>query len=109
MADDTYLWLLLAGAIAGTYIWRGFGVAFSTRINTEGPVFKWVTCVSYAMLAGLIARMVLLPVGPLVETALTYRIAGMASGLLVFFLTKRQVLLGVGAGLAVFITLVAYE
>lgn len=108
MVDEVYLWFLLVGAIAGTYIWRAFGVAFSSRINTEGPVFKWVTCVSYAMLAGLIARMVLLPVGPLVETPLSFRIAGMVVGLLVFFLVKRQVLPAVGAGLTVFIALVAY-
>ena len=109
MDNDTYLWLLLAGAIAGTYIWRGFGVAFSSRINTDGRTFKWVTCVSYAMLAGLIARMIFIPVGPLVETSLVYRVTGMIVGLCVFFLTNRQVLPGVGAGLAVFITLVAYD
>ena len=109
MTNDTYLWLLLTGAIAGTYIWRGFGVAFSSRINTDGRVFKWVTCVSYAMLAGLIARMVFIPIGPLAETSLVFRIIGMVVGLIVFFLTKRQVLPGVGAGLAVFITLVAYD
>lgn len=109
MSNDTYLWLLLAGAIAGTYVWRGFGVAFSSRINTDGRIFKWVTCVSYAMLAGLIARMVFIPIGPLVETPLVYRVVGMIVGLSVFFLTKRQVLPAVGAGLTVFIALVAYN
>ena len=109
MVDEVYLWLLLAGAIAGTYIWRAVGVAFSSRINTEGPVFKWVTCVSYAMLSGLIARMVLLPVGPLAEVPLFTRVAGMVVGLIVFFLVKRQVLPAVGAGLVVFIALVAFR
>ena len=109
MSNETYLWLLLAGAIAGTYVWRGFGVAFASRINTDGRAFKWVTCVSYAMLAGLIARMVFIPIGPLIETPLVFRITGMVVGLCVFFLTRRQVLLGVGAGLVVFIVLVAYD
>lgn len=101
------MWLLLGGAIAGTYIWRGLGVVFASRIDPAGPVFQWITCVSYAMLAGLIARMVLLPVGPLTETPLAYRVAGIAVGFAVFYLLGRRIMPAVGAGLAAFIALAA--
>jgi branched-subunit amino acid transport protein len=99
------LWLLLLGAIAGTYLWRALGVALATRINPAGPIFQWVTCVSYAMLSGLIARMVLLPVGPLVESPLLFRVTGIAVGLGVFYLFGRRVLPAVFAGLITFIAL----
>ena len=99
------LWLLL-GAVAGTYVWRALGVVFASRINPAGPAFQWITCVSYAMLSGLIARMVFLPAGPLTEAPLSYRLAGIIVGLMAFFLSKRQVLPGVGAGLLAFVGLI---
>ena len=65
--------LLTTGAIVGTYLWRGAGVMFAARIKSDSPAFQWVTFVSYAMLGGLIARMVTLPIGPLMETPLLFR------------------------------------
>ncbi len=108
MTANTHLWLLVGGAIAGTYFWRFFGTLFSRQISTDSAVFQWITCVSYAMLAGLISRMVLLPVGPLIEVSLGIRLVGIAVGLGVFFLLDRRVLLAVGSGLAIFIALVSY-
>ena len=108
MSEDALLWLVVIGAIGATYLWRLLGVLLSRQVNPESDFFQWITCVSYAMLAGLIARMVLLPVGPLTDVSLWIRLAGMAVGLAVFFLLGRRVLTGVGAGLAVFVTLVAY-
>jgi branched-subunit amino acid transport protein len=107
MSSPDYLWLMVMGAIAATYFWRFLGVLFSRDINPEGAIFQWVTCVSYAMLAGLISRMVLIPVGTLVEVPLWIRVTGIVVGLVVFFVARRMVLAGVGAGLAVFIFLVA--
>ena len=99
------LWLLLLGAVAGTYVWRGLGVVFANRIEPEGPLFQWITCVSYAMLAGLIARMVFQPVGPLIEAPLYCRVTGIAVGLGVYYLFGRHVLTSVFAGLITFIVL----
>ena len=104
----TELWLVVLGAIAATYVWRFLGALLSRQVNPESAFFQWITCVSYAMLAGLISRMIWLPVGPLTEVALWISLVGMAVGLAVFFLLGRKVLVGVGAGLATFITLVAY-
>ena len=103
---DIELWLLLLGAVAGTYLWRGLGVIFASRIDPQGPAFQWITCVSYAMLSGLIARMIFLPVGPLTEVPLSYRVTGIVAGLAVFFLFRQRLLPAVGAGLLVFIALI---
>ena len=100
--------LLTLGAIGGTYIWRGVGVMFATRIKSDGPVFQWVTFVSYAMLGGLIARMVILPIGPLMETPLLFRTLAFVIGVGVFFSLGRRVLLAVFIGVASFIVLVSY-
>jgi len=100
--------LLTLGAIAGTYIWRGVGVMFAARIKSDGRVFQWVTFVSYAMLGGLIARMVILPIGPLMETPLHFRTLAFIIGVGVFFALGRRVLLAVFIGVASFIVLVSY-
>ncbi|MGI9319276.1 MAG: AzlD domain-containing protein [bacterium] len=105
--NTSELWIVVLGAIAATYLWRFLGTLFSYRIDPQGPLFQWITCVSFAMLAGLISRMVFIPVGPLTEVALWIRVTGIVVGLAVYFVARRQVLAGVGAGLSVFVALVS--
>lgn len=99
---------MLTGAIAGTYLWRALGVAFSARIEPDGALFRWVSCVSYAMLAALISRMTVMPLGSLAETPVTFRLGAMAIAIAVFFLARRGMLTGVVAGVGTFIALVAF-
>jgi len=89
--------LMTIGALA-TYFWRALGVTLSGRIDAGSRLFEWVACVAYALLAGLIARMILLPSGPLAATATPDRIAAAAVALAIFFLTRRNIGLGVAAG-----------
>ena len=42
--------------------------------------------------------MILLPLGPLAETALSHRVAAAVISLAIFFLTRHNLLLGIGAG-----------
>ncbi len=107
--SESSLWVIVIGSIFATYVWRYFGAVFSQKINPDSALFKWVTCVSYAMLGGLISRMVFMPIGPLEVVPGWIRISGIAVGLIAFFLFKKQVLIGVGAGLVVFTLLVSYH
>lgn len=102
MLDDPFLWPFVALTLAAlvTYGWRALGVALASRIDPKGPLFEWVGCVCYAMLAGLIARMIVLPVGPLEQTALAARVAAAVIALAIFFLARRNLGLGVFAGAA---------
>lgn len=104
MDSTELLWLVVIGSVLATYFWRFLGAVFSYRIAIDGALFEWITCVSYAMLAGLIARMIFIPVGPLMETGLLPRVLGVVAGLVVYFAAGRRVLAGVAAGLALFIT-----
>ncbi|MFD2206807.1 AzlD domain-containing protein [Kiloniella antarctica] len=90
----------LGVAAAVTYFWRGMGVAVSGKIDKDSALFRWVTCVAYALLAGLIARMILLPIGPLAELGMGQRAGATAISLAVFFLTRRNLLAGVASGAA---------
>ena len=105
---ESDLWWLVIGAILATFLWRFLGTFVSRNMKAEGAVFEWITCVSYAMLAGLISRMIFIPVGSLQDTELWIRLVGVVSGLLVFFFLGRNVLLSVGIGLALFIFLISH-
>ncbi|TXH39110.1 MAG: AzlD domain-containing protein [Rhodospirillaceae bacterium] len=98
-------WLfLLVGAVA-TYAWRGLGVMLSGRINADSPVMRWVAAVAYALLAGLIVRMIVLPAGALAAISLVDRVGAAAVTVIVYFLARRSIILGVGAGAATLILL----
>lgn len=93
------LWILLALCGAATYLWRGPGVLISAGIDPRGEAFTWVSCVAYAIIAGLVSRMLLLPTGALAETTLLERSLGAAAGVLAYFwLTRRNLFVGVAAG-----------
>jgi len=94
---EIVLLLLACGAL--TYLWRGLGVAIAGRLDPDSDAFQWVACVAYAMIAGLVARILLLPTGVLAETTLPERAFGSAAALAVFFLlTRRNLFAGVLAG-----------
>jgi branched-subunit amino acid transport protein len=98
MSASTNIWLAIAGAAVVTYVSRGLGVLLSGRLNTDGPLFRWVSAVAYALLAALIARLIELPLGPLQATTLPDRLASAGLALAVFLLSKRNLMLGVATG-----------
>jgi len=99
------LWLLVLAGAAVTYVWRGFGVLLSGRVKVDGELFNWIACVAYAMVAGLIARIVVLPTGILADSLLAHRLAACAVGLIAFHLFRRSLFAGVGAGTVTVIAL----
>ncbi|MCG8694540.1 MAG: AzlD domain-containing protein [Minwuiales bacterium] len=96
-------WTVVLLAIAATYVWRFAGVLFSARIDPDGALFRWVSCVSYAMLAGLCARMIVLPLGGLGETLLVDRLIAIALAFGLFFLWGRRTLPAVALGVGSFV------
>lgn len=107
LQDGWWPWAVVLLSAVVTYAWRWLGVALSGRIDANGAVIRWVGAVAYALLAGLIARMIVLPQGPLEGTAITDRVAASAVAVVIFFITRRNVLAGVtaGAGVLVLLTL----
>ena len=77
--------IVLVLCILGTFIWRAFGVAVASRIDISSDLFQWFNCVAYAMLAGLITRVILIPAGALAGTPDIDRILAISLGFIVFF------------------------
>lgn len=96
MADP---WILLALCGVATFAFRGLGALLSGTLRADGEAFAWVGCVAYAMIAGLIARMLLMPTGVLAETTPLERAVGTGVALGAYFaLTRRNLFAGVFAG-----------
>ena len=68
------LWTALAGATIGTYICRAIGVLLAKRINQDSEIFRYLSAVTYAMVAALVVRMVLMPIGLLSTVPVWIRI-----------------------------------
>jgi branched-subunit amino acid transport protein len=101
MTDDFWgLTALVLGCAAGSYVWRGLGVWVADRIDVESDWFRWITCVAFAMIAGLVCRVVMLPVGELEHTSLIRRLVGVAVAVIAFRLAGKSLLAGVLAGAA---------
>jgi branched-subunit amino acid transport protein len=96
---------VLAAGAAATYASRGLGVLLSGRIDPGSRLFAWIGLVTYALLAGLVARMVLLPIGPLAETGLLARLIAAAVAVALFYVTRRNLLVGVTSGTIALIAL----
>ncbi len=92
------LWLIVLGCGAATFVWRALGVVVVKRIDASGAIFQWITCVSYAMVAGLVFRMIIMPESELANVSLPVRLAALAMAFGAYFLFKRRLLAGVVAG-----------
>jgi branched-subunit amino acid transport protein len=98
--------LVLACGLA-TYLWRGLGMLVSGRVRMDSEFFIWAGCVAYAMIAGLAVRILLLPTGTLAATPLPERLVACAIALVVYFVFRRNLFVGIAAGFVALVTLVA--
>ena len=83
-----WAWLILGLAVTGTYAWRALGVLLSGKLSQDSPLFRWITCVTYAMVAALVVRIIVLPVGLLAEIGLAERL--IATGLALAIMIKLK-------------------
>ncbi|MDP1536662.1 MAG: AzlD domain-containing protein [Burkholderiales bacterium] len=97
------LWLLMLACGAATYLWRGLGVLLSGRLNPQSALFEWISCVAYALVAGLIARIIVAPSGLLAQTALFDRLLACAVALIAYRLARGNMFVGLVCGVMFFI------
>ncbi len=91
--------LLLAACGAATYLWRGPGVLLSAGVDPRSRGFTWTACVAYAIIAGVVSRMLVMPTGELAEITPDERVIGGAAALATYFwMTKRNLFAGTLAG-----------
>lgn len=90
--SQAVLWALVAAGV-GTYVCRATGVKLSGHINQSSEIFRWLSAVTYAMVAALTVRMILLPIGLLATVPMWIRVAicVLSLGVMVSKTTRRLV------------------
>ena len=73
-----------------TYLSRFLGVVSSEKIDIQSKIFRWFNCIAYAILAALISRMVIFPAGVLSEAAIFSRLLVVLAAILLFLITKKN-------------------
>lgn len=87
------LWVALIGASLGTYFCRAIGVTLSQSINQDSEIFRWLAAVTYAMVAALTIRLIVMPLGLLSTVPLWIRIVicALSIGVMISKPTRRLV------------------
>jgi len=73
-----------------TYLSRFLGVVSAEKIKETSKMFRWFNCLAYSTLAALIARIVIFPSGSLSEIDYFIRIIVVILSVVVFYLTKKN-------------------
>ena len=87
--SNNIILVILATSFA-TYLSRFLGVLSSEKIKETSKIFKWFNCIAYATLAALIARMVIFPAGVLSESIILFRLAVLIAAILLYLITKKN-------------------
>ena len=75
----------------------------SGRINPQSAIFEWVSCVAYALVAGLIARIIVAPSGLMAQTALADRLLACIAAFIAYRLARRNMFVGLLCGVLIFV------
>lgn len=103
---DPAIWMMVLVGAAGTFLWRAVGVAVASRVAQDSALFQWIGCVAYAMVAGLMIRVLLLPGGDADPAGLGARLAAFAVAIAVWAWRGKSVPAGLLAGVAAYAGLV---
>ena len=73
-----------------TYLSRFLGVISSEKIKETSRLFRWFNCLAYSTLSALIARIIIFPSGSLSEIDYLIRFIVIILSIIVFYLTKKN-------------------
>ena len=104
MPDHMLFYIFFAGVLM-TVVWRFAGLALSSGLEEDSPLFRWVGFVSTALVSGLISRLVVFAPGTLADIDILIRLIAFACGIVIFYLARRHLGIGVLAGVATLLVL----
>jgi Branched-chain amino acid transport protein (AzlD) len=102
MTIEPYLALVLLGFLPSE-VWRWLGMLLGRGLDEDSEIVLWVRAVATALIAGVVARIVLIPPGALATVPLGVRLAAIGCGFLAYLIVRRSPFVGVLAGEAVLI------
>jgi len=100
--SSSYIYFAIILSAIATYLPRILGAMSSAYVDENGKIFKFVSCISYGILAALISRIFIYPVGALEETAALSRLIAAALTIACLFMTRKNVLFSSLFGIILF-------
>jgi hypothetical protein len=91
---EPYLALILLGFLPSE-VWRWLGLLLGRGLDEDSEILLWVRAVATALVAGVVARLVLVPPGALASVPLSVRVVALGCGFLAFLLMRRSAFAGV--------------
>ena len=86
----TSIALVIIVTSVATYLSRFLGVFSSEKIKETSKIYRWFNCLAYSTLAALISRVLIFPNGMLEETGYFMRLIVIFSSILIFYITKKN-------------------
>ena len=93
MISSQIIILAIIATSLATFISRFMGALTSEKVSVKSKVFQWFNCVAYSTLAALLGRMIIFPAGVLAESFLFIRIVVLAICIIIFILTKKNLVI----------------
>ena len=93
MASSQIIILAIIATSLATFISRFMGALTSEKVSVKSKIFQWFNCVAYSTLAALLGRMIIFPAGVLGESYLFIRIAVLVTCIIIFIVTKKNLVL----------------
>lgn len=103
---DSWWWPYVFIAIAGwlaTDIWRWLGVLVGNRLKQDSAALTWVRAVATALLAAVIAKLVLYPVGELKNVPVALRLIALSAGFAAFLIGGKRIWVAIVVALGLLI------
>lgn len=100
---DTWWWPYVFIAIGGwlaTDIWRWLGVLVGNRLAQDSAALTWVRAVATALLAAVIAKLILYPVGELQNVPVAVRLVAVTTGFGAFLVSGKRIWVGIAVALS---------
>ena len=93
MVSNQIIILAIIVTSLATFISRFMGALTSERVSVKSKLFQWFNCVAYSTLAALLGRMIIFPAGVLADSDLIIRIVVLVICIMIFILTKKNLVL----------------
>tara|TARA_Y100001958_G_C21148935_1_gene485597 strand:- start:196 stop:525 length:330 start_codon:yes stop_codon:yes gene_type:complete len=93
MLSNQIVILAIVATSFATFISRFMGALTSEKVSIKSKIFEWFNCVAYSTLAALLGRMIIFPAGVLSDSELFIRIIVLASCLVIYIFSKKNLVI----------------
>ena len=93
MESSQIIILAIIATSLATFISRFMGAITSEKVSVNSKMFQWFNCVAYSTLAALLGRMMIFPAGVLADSDLVIRMVVLISCVVIFVLTKKNLVI----------------